>query len=110
MHFAMYLARDFLPASQKSLGTTAKALIFKMWYGFCIERIRMFWGTAPGGNAMPIYEYECPQCGDRFELFREISNSDQDGKCPKCGAENAHRIFSSFAATSGSSCAPGNTT
>jgi putative FmdB family regulatory protein len=33
---------------------------------------------------MPTYEYECSECGHRFELFQNIK--DQPLKtCPKCG-------------------------
>jgi len=60
---------------------------------------------------MPIYEYECPSCGERFELRRGMNDSDSEIKCPRCEAENQHRVFSMFSATSsGSSCAPGGST
>ena len=60
---------------------------------------------------MPIYEYECLKCGERFEMRRSMSDSDQDVKCPECGTEDTRRVFSSFATTSGaSSCAPGSST
>ena len=35
---------------------------------------------------MPIYDYECVQCGHRFDLLRSVSSRD-DVKCPKCGGE-----------------------
>jgi len=57
---------------------------------------------------MPIYEYECDKCGEKFEQRRGIAESDSDVKCPKCGAMKPRRIFSAFA-TGGSSaggCAP----
>ena len=60
---------------------------------------------------MPIYEYECLKCGDRFELRRSMSDSDRDVKCLKCGAEKVRRVFSAFATTSrGRSCAPSSPT
>ena len=60
---------------------------------------------------MPIYEYECLNCGDHFELLRSMSDNDRDIKCPECGAEKVSRVFSTFATTSsGSSCAPSSTT
>ncbi len=31
---------------------------------------------------MPIYEYECPNCG-RFEVFQKITD-DKLKECPKC--------------------------
>jgi len=45
---------------------------------------------------MPIYEYECNKCDDRFELHREITDSDSEIRCPKCGTENPRRVFSMF--------------
>jgi putative FmdB family regulatory protein len=60
---------------------------------------------------MPIYEYECLKCGQRFEMLRHISEIDSNIRCPKCGAENPTRIISAF--TTGSSkgtCAPSGPT
>ncbi len=56
---------------------------------------------------MPVYEYECKSCGEKFELRRSMSDSSNEVKCPKCGDENAQRVFSLFATgSSGGSCAP----
>ena len=35
---------------------------------------------------MPIYDYKCRACGQRFELFTSIGRRDE-AKCPKCGGE-----------------------
>ena len=60
---------------------------------------------------MPIYEYECQTCGERFELRRSMADSDNEIKCPKCGAEHPQRVFSAFAwGSSGQSCAPSSPT
>ena len=60
---------------------------------------------------MPIYEYECPNCGDRFELRRGITDDDSKIKCPNCGVENPRRVISSFSTTSsGNSYTPGDST
>ncbi|MFO7712596.1 MAG: zinc ribbon domain-containing protein [Dehalococcoidia bacterium] len=59
---------------------------------------------------MAIYEYECPRCGERFELRRSMTSSDHDVKCPKCGTEKPRRVFSSFGTASGKSCAPSSPT
>ncbi|MBD3246057.1 MAG: zinc ribbon domain-containing protein [Candidatus Omnitrophica bacterium] len=32
---------------------------------------------------MPTYEYECGECGNRFELFQSISEKPTQ-ECPKC--------------------------
>ena len=35
--------------------------------------------------SMPIYEYECPKCGEVFEEWVKSSESREDKPCPKCG-------------------------
>lgn len=60
---------------------------------------------------MPIYEYECDKCGERFECFRSIRDSDSEIQCPKCGSVNPKRALSTFATVSSSAnCAPGSST
>jgi putative FmdB family regulatory protein len=60
---------------------------------------------------MPIYEYECPACGEKFELLRSIADSDKKIKCPRCGAEKPRRVFSVFSTGSlGEACAPSSPT
>ncbi len=34
---------------------------------------------------MPLYEYRCPKCGERFELLRSSSERDDEAQCPRCG-------------------------
>jgi putative FmdB family regulatory protein len=56
---------------------------------------------------MPVYEYECPKCGEKFELRRNIADKDSDISCPKCGAKAPKRILSLFSTTfPGGSCTP----
>lgn len=50
---------------------------------------------------MPIYEYECPACGEKFEMFRPISQCGDNAECPKCGDQNAARIISNISGDSG---------
>lgn len=45
---------------------------------------------------MPIYEYECPKCSEKFELRRSITDKDSEIKCPKCGVLNPRRVLSIF--------------
>lgn len=41
---------------------------------------------------MPVYEFECEQCGDRFE---ELAPSDtQSLVCPACGSARTQRLLS----------------
>lgn len=55
-------------------------------------------------SAMPIYEYQCPECGERFSRLRPMRESDQPSRCPKCGAPEARRVVSVPAPPAG--CAP----
>lgn len=36
---------------------------------------------------MPLYEYDCDDCGLRFELLRKLSDFTKPAKCPECGQE-----------------------
>lgn len=41
---------------------------------------------------MPVYEFECRNCGDRFE---DLAPSDtQTLVCPVCGSTRTHRLLS----------------
>jgi len=60
---------------------------------------------------MPIYEYECKSCGEKFEAFRSINDADSEVKCPKCDTKNSERVFSVFSTgSSGIACAPSSPT
>ena len=48
---------------------------------------------------MPIYEYHCPTCENKFDKLQSMSSSGAD--CPNC-EQPAKRIISVFAAVSGS--------
>jgi putative FmdB family regulatory protein len=43
---------------------------------------------------MPIYEYECEACGNRFELIQKFSDPLVE-VCPKCGERKVHKLLSS---------------
>jgi putative FmdB family regulatory protein len=34
---------------------------------------------------MPLYEYQCEVCAERFERIRKFSDPPLDERCPKCG-------------------------
>jgi len=51
---------------------------------------------------MPMYEYICDDCGERFELRRNISDADAEVRCSHCGSEKAKRAISAFACGTGS--------
>src|SRR5262245_7807461 len=43
---------------------------------------------------MPIREYECENCGNRFERIQKFSDPPVD-VCPKCGSGPVHKLISS---------------
>ena len=48
---------------------------------------------------MPLYEYYCPTCRDRYELLRAMDRSHEAGTCPQ-GHGGGTRTLSVFAAVS----------
>ena len=40
---------------------------------------------------MPIYEYECQKCGEKFEDYVSPGAEDNIMKCPKCGGDQVKR-------------------
>jgi len=48
----------------------------------------------PGGNNMPVYEYECKKCSHRFE-YMIFTSSDPSPQCPKCNTRQVKRLISS---------------
>jgi putative FmdB family regulatory protein len=45
---------------------------------------------------MPIYEYECDACGQRFEVIKKFSDPHAE-TCAICGEGPVHRLLSSSA-------------
>ncbi len=56
---------------------------------------------------MPVYEYKCGKCGEKFELKLGFFQNRNAVKCPKCDSSNVERVFSPIQTncSSGSSCA-----
>ena len=44
---------------------------------------------------MPLYDFRCPTCDERFEVRRPISESDQPVSCPQ-GHEGAVRVITTW--------------
>jgi putative FmdB family regulatory protein len=42
---------------------------------------------------MPLYEYECSQCGHRFELIQRFADPPVE-TCPVCGKGPVHKLLS----------------
>jgi putative FmdB family regulatory protein len=63
-----------------------------------------------GGRKMPIYEYVCEKCGNKFDEFFWADEDTSKLKCPKCGDKKLTKTVSAFSTGSkgskDSSCAP----
>ncbi|TMQ72570.1 MAG: zinc ribbon domain-containing protein [Candidatus Eisenbacteria bacterium] len=45
---------------------------------------------------MPIFEYRCTSCGERYETL--VSRAERaTPRCPRCGGAQAERLISTFA-------------
>ena len=63
---------------------------------------------------MPIYEYQCSECGERFEKWQRSMVCTEEPRCPKCGSQHVNKAVSLFgksgsmsgASPSDSNCAP----
>ena len=60
---------------------------------------------------MPIYNYECRKCSNRFELLVGVTADSKELKCTKCGSPDIEKRLSTFSVGSRSSnqseCASG---
>ena len=43
---------------------------------------------------MPIYEYICKDCSQKFEAVRSFSEADEPIACSQCGGTNTKRMVS----------------
>ena len=64
---------------------------------------------------MPIYEYECKDCREPFEVFVRSLRAQVDAVCPKCGSQHVEKEVTAASAmglsahafaSSASVCAP----
>jgi putative FmdB family regulatory protein len=58
---------------------------------------------------VPLYEYRCERCGERFEVLQRLGAGPDGLGCPGCGWSGLEREASSFSGGGGSSgrgCAP----
>jgi putative FmdB family regulatory protein len=60
---------------------------------------------------MPIYNYECQKCRNRFELLVGVTASDGELRCPRCESEDIKKQPASFGVnvkSSSSACSTGS--
>lgn len=46
---------------------------------------------------MPVYEYICDDCQNKFEKRVSFSQAEKTPLCPECGREHTHKLLSTFA-------------
>lgn len=51
---------------------------------------------------MPLYEYKCKKCDNKFETLISASKANDPIACPKCGSTETGKLLSTFCASSGS--------
>ncbi len=44
---------------------------------------------------MPLYEYECPECGTRVEVLQKMGEDGSTLKCQKCAVTGLRKVISS---------------
>ncbi len=52
---------------------------------------------------MPIYEYRCSLCGERFEKLVRTTSGPVEIRCPACNADRVERQVSMFGFANASS-------
>ena len=50
---------------------------------------------------MPIYEYRCRDCDHRFEILQRMGQGSEGLACPRCGADQLQKQYSTFASNTG---------
>jgi len=49
---------------------------------------------------MPIYEYRCRDCNQKFSRLQKVGAGTEGVRCPNCEGTKVERLLSSFASTS----------
>lgn len=63
---------------------------------------------------MPVFEYKCSDCNEKFEILHKSGLKQTDVSCPNCNSSNNKKLFSAFSASvagssaSDNSCASGS--
>lgn len=50
---------------------------------------------------MPIYEYVCQDCGEKYEKLVRSSTAKVELVCPQCGSQRGEKAISVFGALGG---------
>lgn len=50
----------------------------------------------PYNRTMPVYEFTCAKCGERFEIVSSLSAREENAVCPSCGGREVSQVFGGF--------------
>ncbi|MDH4027671.1 MAG: zinc ribbon domain-containing protein [Nitrospirota bacterium] len=50
---------------------------------------------------MPVYEYVCLKCNEKFALLQSLYPRDNNTECPKCSSRDVKKLLSSFSCSQG---------
>jgi putative FmdB family regulatory protein len=45
---------------------------------------------------MPLYDYRCASCGERFEILCAFAEREQNAVCPACGGRDVEPVLGGF--------------
>jgi putative FmdB family regulatory protein len=45
---------------------------------------------------MPVYEFQCSACGERFEILCGLAERDAMAVCPSCGGRDVAQVLGGF--------------
>jgi len=45
---------------------------------------------------MPLYEYDCDDCGNRFSTIQPVGTTAEETVCTACGSKNVKKVISAF--------------
>ncbi|MCD6302007.1 MAG: zinc ribbon domain-containing protein [Anaerolineae bacterium] len=57
---------------------------------------------------MPLYEYRCQDCGQRYDRRRAYQEADAPASCPTCNSTRSQRMLSRFACIASERSSPGD--
>lgn len=55
---------------------------------------------------MPVFEYKCAGCGEKYEVLVKSAEKEGEVSCPRCNSKDNRKLFSAFSAKV--SASPGN--
>jgi putative FmdB family regulatory protein len=44
-------------------------------------------------HRMPVYEFQCTACGERFEILCGLAERDSKAVCPSCGGRDVGQVL-----------------